>query len=58
MLGFFSISCKKQYFCECTYKTQKTRIPLGEIKKKEATRNCADINKAWVDDDGSCVLSK
>lgn len=51
-------SCKRNYSCQCTFKADKTSIPLGEISKKEATTTCASINKAWSDSDGSCILSK
>jgi len=62
-IAFFLItslisSCKKDYSCECTFKTFTTVHSISNQTKKNATKSCEEINSTWQDSDGSCKLLK
>ena len=57
-LFIISQSCKKSYNCECTFKNDKTILPLAKQSKKDATKECSKMNDSWQDSNGSCVISK
>ena len=51
-------SCKKTYYCNCTFKSTTTTHELPSQTKKNATKACNAINDSWADVNGSCSISK
>lgn len=57
-IGLFSVACKKDYTCECTYDGQTQTYDYPKVKKSDASDAC-DLQETQLknlDSGASCSL--
>ncbi len=56
-ISFLFTSCKKDYTCNCTYKSVDTIFPHNKISKKVAENYCSETENNLKDSDATSTCS-